>query len=139
MITEAHFVTPEELMAYQDGELSAERAEAVAAHLPSCPGCQKLGGALRDTSQVLAGWTLRPPLAKSSFERHVSALAAESSASALHFAPASGFWQTSPASHRGTVFRHLHRRCADRGFQWTPMRQISSADGRELAGEPTRG
>jgi len=80
MIAEAHFVTPEELMAYQDGELSAERAEAVAAHLPSCPRCQKLGGALRNTSQVLAGWTVAPAAAKSSFERHVSELAAESSA-----------------------------------------------------------
>jgi uncharacterized protein DUF4349/putative zinc finger protein len=80
MIAVAHFVTPEELMAYHDGELSAERAEAVAAHLPRCPQCQKLGGALRDTSQVLAGWTVASAAAKASFERHVSGLAAESSA-----------------------------------------------------------
>jgi hypothetical protein len=80
MIAEAHFVTPEELMAYRDGELCAERAEAVAAHVPGCPRCQKLGAALRDTSQVLASWTVPSAAANSSFEQQVFELAAESSA-----------------------------------------------------------
>jgi hypothetical protein len=80
MIAEAHFVTPEELMAYHDGELSGERAAAVAAHLPGCPQCQKWRAALRDSSQVLAAWTVGSATAKPGFERHVSELAAESSA-----------------------------------------------------------
>ena len=54
MIAEAHFVTPEELMAYGDGELPTERVESVAAHVRSCPQCQELGGVLGDASQILA-------------------------------------------------------------------------------------
>jgi hypothetical protein len=80
MIAEAHFVTPEELMAYRDGELPAERGESVAAHLHKCAQCQKLDGVLGDASQILAGWTVAPTAANPSFEKRLSELAVESSA-----------------------------------------------------------
>jgi hypothetical protein len=80
MIAEAHFVTQEELMAYHDGELPAERAESVAAHLHSCPQCQGLGGVLGDASQILASWTVAPAPANSSFDKRLSELAIEFSA-----------------------------------------------------------
>jgi hypothetical protein len=79
MIAEAHFVTPEELMAYGDGELPTERVESVAAHVRSCPQCQELGGVLGDASQILASWTIAPVEADPSFEKRLSELAIESS------------------------------------------------------------
>jgi hypothetical protein len=80
MIAAEHVVTPEEIMAYRDGELSVERAEVVAAHLQSCPDCQDMSDVLADASQVLASWKIAPHASSASFERRLSEMAASSSA-----------------------------------------------------------
>ena len=51
-----HPIEPEELMAYLDGELSAERAAAAAAHLGECEECKKVVAELRGVSQTLHSW-----------------------------------------------------------------------------------
>jgi Domain of unknown function (DUF4349)/Putative zinc-finger len=80
MIATDHVVTPEEIMAYHDGELSAERAETVAAHLHSCPDCQDMSGVILEASEVLASWKIAPAAPDASFERRLSEMAAGSSA-----------------------------------------------------------
>ncbi len=77
MTAETHPVTPEELMAHQDGELSADRAASVTAHLHSCRQCEEMGGVLRGASQVLADWTVAPASSNVSFERRLSEMAAK--------------------------------------------------------------
>jgi len=51
-----HPFTPEEVMAYLDGELSAERASAAAAHLELCSECRAVAAGLRGVSSQLAAW-----------------------------------------------------------------------------------
>jgi len=51
-----HPIEPEELMAYLDGELAANRAAATAAHLGACVECQGLVASLRSVSQNLKAW-----------------------------------------------------------------------------------
>ena len=51
-----HPVEQEELMAYLDGELSAENAASTASHLEKCPECQKLADDLQEVSQMLTSW-----------------------------------------------------------------------------------
>jgi len=51
-----HPVEPEELMAYLDGELSADRAREAAAHLKECAECQGFAASLGDVSQAFATW-----------------------------------------------------------------------------------
>jgi hypothetical protein len=51
-----HPIEPEELMAYLDGELTADRAAATAAHLGECAECQSLVAELRKVSQDLKSW-----------------------------------------------------------------------------------
>ena len=51
-----HPIEPEELMAYLDGELTADRATATAAHLGACAECQGLVAELRNVSQNLKTW-----------------------------------------------------------------------------------
>ena len=56
-----HPTEPEELMAYLDGELTADRARATAAHLGECAECQGLVVELRKVSQDLKTWTVKAP------------------------------------------------------------------------------
>ena len=51
-----HPIEPEELMAYVDGELPADRATATAAHLGECAECQNVVTELRSVSQELNAW-----------------------------------------------------------------------------------
>jgi len=51
-----HPIEPEELMAYLDGELSKDRAEAAAAHLSECADCRGVVSELRGVSQALKAW-----------------------------------------------------------------------------------
>ena len=55
-----HPIEPEELMAYMDGELTADRATATAAHLGECTECQVLVAELRSVSQNLKTWKVKP-------------------------------------------------------------------------------
>lgn len=51
-----HPFDQEELMAFLDGELLAERAASAAAHLKTCLECQKLAAAFQQVSQAMVGW-----------------------------------------------------------------------------------
>jgi hypothetical protein len=55
-IEQTHPVTGEELMAYLDGELSADASANVHAHLMQCAACQRLAADLRQVSRDLASW-----------------------------------------------------------------------------------
>jgi hypothetical protein len=61
MSTTTHPFAPEEIMAFVDGELSADRAQLLSAHLEMCSECQEVTGSIRSTSQKLATWTVEAP------------------------------------------------------------------------------
>jgi hypothetical protein len=71
----AHPVAPEELMAFLDGELSADRTQAVSAHLESCDDCRSLADEMRHISLSLDACKVDafPP----SIENQVQAAAAK--------------------------------------------------------------
>ncbi len=56
-----HFIEPEELMAYLDGELSVDRAALAAEHLEQCRECHSLAASLRGVSQGLMAWEVEAP------------------------------------------------------------------------------
>ena len=58
MITAAHPVAAEQLMALLDGELPSDEALAVSAHLEHCAECAELAGQFRGVSRSLAGWVV---------------------------------------------------------------------------------
>jgi anti-sigma factor RsiW len=68
-IADEHSPTPEELMAYLDGEVAPERAAVIHEHLSACESCRQLRDELRQTSHELLQWnadaapaTLRAPV-----------------------------------------------------------------------------
>jgi hypothetical protein len=61
MSTNRHLIEPEELMAYLDGELSADQATEALSHLELCPECQTLAADLRGVSQQLLAWEVDSP------------------------------------------------------------------------------
>ncbi len=56
MSTTSHPFAPEEIMALLDGELSADRAQSVSAHVEVCPECSTLAKELGSTKQELPSW-----------------------------------------------------------------------------------
>src|SRR5579859_2313751 len=56
-----HPIHEEELMAYLDGELPAERAAMVTAHIGQCRECQALAADLQSVSRQLLEWQIDPP------------------------------------------------------------------------------
>ena len=56
MISTPHPIEAEELMAYLDGELSAEREAVAVGHLETCAECRKLVEDLKGVSRKLAEW-----------------------------------------------------------------------------------
>lgn len=54
-----HPVAPEEVMAFLDGELSADRISFVAAHVKECTQCSQIRDSLRHVLQSLTAWTVR--------------------------------------------------------------------------------
>lgn len=56
MSRQSHTIEPEELMAYLDGELPAERALETASHLEHCRECQKLADDFRRLSREVLEW-----------------------------------------------------------------------------------
>lgn len=58
MNTTTHPVAPEELMAWLDGELPADEAQAISTHLDYCAECAELAGQFRNTAQSLAKWSV---------------------------------------------------------------------------------
>jgi anti-sigma factor RsiW len=75
MITAAHPVAPEDLLALLDGELAPAQSETVQAHLDHCADCAVLAREFRALSQSLAAWSV--PAAPPSLEEAVSAAAAQ--------------------------------------------------------------
>ncbi|HLX83466.1 MAG TPA: DUF4349 domain-containing protein [Terriglobales bacterium] len=51
-----HTIEPEELMAYLDGELTADRAADTASHMKECAGCQEIVAGLQSVSRELKAW-----------------------------------------------------------------------------------
>ena len=56
MIDARHPVEPEEVMAYLDGELPADRAAETARHVDACPECRILMEELKGVSRKVAEW-----------------------------------------------------------------------------------
>jgi anti-sigma factor RsiW len=54
MSTTTHAFAPEEIMAFVDGELSADRAQSPSAHFDQCSECQQVAETIRSTSQKTA-------------------------------------------------------------------------------------
>ena len=61
MNTNRHPIEQEELMAYLDGELSADQATEALSHLEVCPECQTLAADFRGVSQELLAWEVESP------------------------------------------------------------------------------
>jgi hypothetical protein len=60
MTASTHPVEREQLMAYLDGELAANEAARVAAHLVECAECRQLEADLRSVSAQLLTWNVEP-------------------------------------------------------------------------------
>ena len=60
MTTAIHPFSPEEIMAYQDGELSPQRAIQASQHLAVCRECRSLVEGLQKLSTTLSAWDLEP-------------------------------------------------------------------------------
>jgi len=60
MTASTHPVEREQLMAYLDGELAANEAARVAAHLTECAECRQLEADLRSVSTQMLTWNVEP-------------------------------------------------------------------------------
>jgi hypothetical protein len=58
MSTTTHPFALEEIMAFADGELSANRAQSISTHIEECAECREFAASLRSTSQILSNWTV---------------------------------------------------------------------------------
>jgi len=58
MSTTTHPFAPEEVMAFVDGELSADRAQSVSAHIDQCTECSEVAAEFRSTSHSLSNWRI---------------------------------------------------------------------------------
>ncbi len=97
-----HPYEQEEVMAYLDGELSADRAAGVAAHLRECAECAKLVEQMRGASVHLTNWSVEPAPASLTEGRKTArsapALAKENKLKGItawldwNFAPLRGRW-----------------------------------------------
>jgi type IV pilus assembly protein PilA len=56
MSTTTHPFTPEEIMAFVDGELSADRAQSLSVHIDQCAECSVLATELRGLSRQMTSW-----------------------------------------------------------------------------------
>jgi anti-sigma factor RsiW len=86
MSAELHGFQPEEVMAYLDGEITGERALALADHLQQCAECSELADDFCALSQQLIAWKIEPsPLVESPAILGVDALTAEEAMGAFKF------------------------------------------------------
>jgi len=61
MSTTTHPFAPEEVMAFVDAELSADRTQSVSAHIDQCAECQQVAETIRSTSKDMATWSVGTP------------------------------------------------------------------------------
>ena len=63
-----HTVSPEEVMAFLDGELAPEQANAVSQHLEECPVCAYVAEQFREMSRRIVNWEIEalPAIAEDS-------------------------------------------------------------------------
>src|SRR5437899_2102993 len=86
MSAELHEFRPEEVMAYLDGEVTGERALALADHIGQCLECASLADDFRSLSQQLIAWKIESsPLVDSPAILGVEALTAEEAIGAFKF------------------------------------------------------
>jgi hypothetical protein len=76
MSNATHPFAPEEIMAFVDGELSADRAQSTSAHVDQCPECRETAATLRHTSQTLSNWTVPTASVNAEFEERIRVAAA---------------------------------------------------------------
>jgi negative regulator of sigma E activity len=86
-----HPIEPEELMAYLDGELTADRATATAAHLGECAECQSIVAGLQNVSQTLKTWEAEP--SKSDMPQAIAAALAKNRPQPSCISPARRSWR----------------------------------------------
>ena len=79
MSTTTHPFAPEEVMAFVDGEFSADRAQSLSAHIDQCAECHELAASLRSTSQTLSNWTAATAPVNAQFEERLRVAAAKNS------------------------------------------------------------
>ncbi len=85
MIATEHPVTPEEVMAFLDGEIPPARSEALATHIESCDGCRRLNEGIMGVSKSLARWSIssRPSSLDHRIEAALAAATRQGKASLL--------------------------------------------------------
>src|ERR1700686_505850 len=88
-----HPIEPEELMAYLDGELTANRAAEAANHMGECAECQSIVAGFRGVSQNLTAW--KAELAESDMPQAIATTLAESRPSSRNIFPAWRSWRKS--------------------------------------------
>jgi len=101
MISTAHPVAPEDLMALLDGELAPDVTQSVSAHLDRCPECAQLAEQFRSVSESLNAWTV--PEAPPALEETVLAQAAQTAASGHPQSPSAWTLLRWTMSGRGAV------------------------------------
>jgi hypothetical protein len=79
MSTTTHPFTPEEIMAFVDDELTADRAQSVSAHMGECAECQEVVNTFRKTSASLSHWAVSAVLTQ--LEASVAEAATKNSSS----------------------------------------------------------
>jgi hypothetical protein len=97
MTAETHPVEREQLMAYLDGELAADAAARVAAHLAECAECGQLEVDLLSVSSQMLAWNVEP----------ASPQLSENVLSALQSGPSIG--STKEAQNRAAELAHQRR------------------------------
>ncbi len=80
MSTSTHPFAPEEIMAFLDGELLADRAQSFSVHIDQCAECRELAASLRNTSQTLSNWTAATAPVNAEFEDRIRVAVAKNSA-----------------------------------------------------------
>jgi hypothetical protein len=72
MSTTAHPIAPEEIMAFLDGQLSADQAQSVSVHIATCTECRQVADAIRSSSNALSGWTVPALPVNAQYETRLS-------------------------------------------------------------------
>lgn len=90
----AHPVTPEEIMAFLDDELSAAEVQAVSAHLDDCSECAKILSQFRNLSHSLSEWAVEtaPVKLETSIANSISKVESTGEIGKSNFFIRAGFW-----------------------------------------------